>query len=1307
MELALFDPLTGQTFSVLINPERPVSKKITEITGITNEMVNRPDVPPFSKVIEQMLCFCGDGEVCFVGHNAKSFDVPFLAAEFARVEKTLPSTWRFLDSLQIAKALEWDLHDSGRPDKLNQQALRRHFSLEALRRDPSCSIQAHRALDDAWVLSHILESMLAPLGSSASLELYMPMMFQMGSAGEKLGLPPGRVTRAQSQQQQGADAILDDGPGSMAVHLKDVKKHDLPEMMQHYITIKEKHPGSLLMYRVGEFYECFFEDAMRLGSTVDVQVTAKNVGKAVGKVPMSGVPARSIDEYLRRLVNAGCTVVVVDQLEAAGKTKGLVKRGVTRILTPGTLTEDALLDSCNNNYLASVIIKGKQPMHWGLAYADISTGEFAVTDGVGMPLLVEELGRLQPAEVLIPVPREEAGTFIKAGGTSVQLPEGLPNTFNYSLCKKRDFEESKAAQRLKDFFSLPVSLQALGCEERDLCVRAAGGLLAYVSDSHAGAVPPLNMLSTYSTSQHLRLDSAARRNLEVVESLRWGGVRGSLLSVLDTCQTRMGSRCLRRWLLEPLRDPAAIHVRQDAVQTLKDEHALRSAIQRELAVLSDFERITTHISKPTPPSPGHLIALSHSLRHIPSLGAMVADAPQCADKTLDSVLSRFHPLPSSIQELGESLTRAIGNRTSLEITSDDDDNMAPSTGAGLFTKGYDDELDQGLLDLKNDREWLRKVEERERTNTGIPELRVAYNKVLGYHISIPRNKAKRAKLPKEYEPQSSLKVELRYLTRELRDACHRILYNEEQVLARAQELLRDLGMAAARCAGSLRQVAGAVAELDVLASLAQTAVAEGYCRPTILPDQDAQGQPYSSNQLIIAGGRHPVVERSPTLKEAYVANDVALGKISPDESVELIVLTGPNASGKSCFMRQIALIQLLAQTGSFVPADSATLSICDRIFTRVGAVDDVAAGQSTFTVEMAETAEILAHATPRSLVLLDEVGRGTSSADGLAIARAIAEYLATRLHPRTIFATHYHELSELVGHLPGTVNFQVVVSRDEEGHVVFEHRVEPGAATASFGVQVARLAGLPAEVIMRAEALLEGDDGAAERCAHDAHDAGHSSNQKRPEEELPDGERLRVADPTEQIPVAPKANPAMQATSVRVTNQAEPKEEPSQPEQDGFSSSALGILEGHHTNVYLAAQVGSRGVGEPELCMRQESRGGGGADGSSEAVHMSGISFSSEQWSRLMRQVEEISDAIEAVQMEREGALVRRVGHLDAEQRRSVNVGWYKDDAIVSIRDVDIEGQFTGDKVILDSTQWYRLLMATEAVEAELAHLIK
>jgi DNA mismatch repair protein MutS len=823
----------------------------------------------------------------------------------------------------------------------------------------------------------------------------------------------------------------------------DVDVSKLSQMYQHYVEVKEKHLHAVLFYRVGDFFECYFSDAVTLAQELELVLTSKQAGEQ-GRVAMSGVPHHSWERHATLLVEKGYAVVICDQVEDAAAAAGrLVRREVTRILTPGTLLEDGMLKARKNNYLAAVVIVGDS---WGLAYADISTGEFLTTQASNLEHLTQEVMRLQPAEILIPTNAPDLGALLRPGEKSASLPECLPASFCYCMRSQIPFSQGESRSRLLQKFKIR-SLEGLGCDHLPLAVRAAGGLLEYLEETQKESSIPLQPLRSYTLADFLIVDYQTRRNLEITQTIRDGTYHGSLLWALDRTSTAMGGRALRRWLLQPLLDTRGIAARQDTIAELVENTSLRQDLRRLLKQIYDLERLTGRTGSGKA-NARDLGALAESLSKLPELASIVAEARSPFLKTLQKV-------PAELETLSEKIAQHLVESPPIHIKE-----------GGLIRSGINEMLDQRKALVEEDQRWIANLEVDERAKTGVQTLKVGFNKTFGYYISISRAKADQ--VPSNYIRKQTLTNEERYITVELKERETRILNAQDDLYQLEYEIFVALREEVAVYAEIIRNISRAVAAADVLCGLAELAVIQGYCRPQMV----------EGREIYVVDGRHPVVEQS-LPAGFFVPNTCRLGADtennnsgnSHNPSPDLVILTGPNASGKSCYLRQTGLIQIMAQIGSFVPAKYAKLGICDRIFTRVGAVDDLATGQSTFMVEMNETANILNHATAKSLVLLDEIGRGTATFDGLSIAWAVGEYLAMEIKSRTIFATHYHELNELAGILPNVANYQVTV-KEMPDKLIFLHQVQPGGAQKSYGIEAGRLAGLPAVVIQRAKQVM-------------------------------------------------------------------------------------------------------------------------------------------------------------------------------------------------------------------------------------------
>ncbi len=804
-------------------------------------------------------------------------------------------------------------------------------------------------------------------------------------------------------------------------------------MMRQYHRIKASHPDAILFFRLGDFYEMFFEDAELASGVLDITLTARHRGTP-NEAPMCGVPHHSADGYLARLLEAGHKVAIAEQVEDAAQAKGMVRREVVRVLTPGTLVEDDLLDSRDNNYVIAVGERGEQV---GVAVLDVSTGEFIVAEFDGdspRTRAREEIARWAPSEVCHPESDSPADWLVPEERS---LPS-VQGVRTWSPLADWNFDAQRARAGLCEHFGVS-SLDGFDLSGCDVGVAAAGALLRYASEeSHKAPLRHVRSIRRYRDREVLQLDETTRRSLELTASWQQGGREGSLLAVLDRSATAMGGRRLRQWLLRPLRDPGAIDARLEVVDSLVSAVRLRDAVREALHAVHDIERLTTRITIGSA-NPRDLYALRTSLEALP---AVVDGLCELADTRLGSRLS-------------DRLDRCEDVAAIIVARLVDEPPVGLNAGA-VIREGYDERLDALRKMRAEGKGFIASLQTTERERTGITSLKVRFNKVFGYFIEI--SKSNLAKVPEHYHRKQTLTNAERFITPELKEFEQTVLGAEDKIAALEQEIFATLRQEVAGEAERLHRTADVLATLDALAGLADVAARAGWVRPVV---DDAL-------VLEVRGGRHPVVEAlQPDVR--FVPNDAYLD--GGEHRIKLV--TGPNMGGKSTYLRQVALIVILAQMGSFVPAEGARVGVVDRVFTRVGASDNLARGASTFLVEMQETANILNNATPRSLILLDEVGRGTSTYDGLSIAWAMVEHLhdTRQLFSRTLFATHYHELTKLEDRLSGLTNLQVAVHESAAG-VVFLHRVEPGAADRSYGIHVGRLAGLPLAVVFRAEEIL-------------------------------------------------------------------------------------------------------------------------------------------------------------------------------------------------------------------------------------------
>ena len=792
----------------------------------------------------------------------------------------------------------------------------------------------------------------------------------------------------------------------------------LTPMMHQYLEIKDRHRDAILFFRLGDFYEMFFEDAEKAAKVLDIALTSRNRSDGA-PVPLCGVPHHAATPYIGKLLSAGFKVAVCEQTEDPGAAKGVVQRQVVKVISPGTLTEGEGLDADVNNFLVAVTAAHDA---YGLSFVDVTTGEFRFTQVKGYAAFTSEIGRIQPRELLLP--EAQALANLRRDYAHVHCTPGPESWFSHA-----------AVQRLRSAgaYDGPEDEWPLG-------VRAAGAVLAYLEDRSPGAVPVLTALEPYRASQFLMLDETTQANLELLQGFD-GGRRGSLLGVLEPARTAMGARELRKWILYPLLDERLIRQRQDAVEQLPGDPETRRKLRDALHDVQDLERLSGRIASRSA-APRDLAAIKETLRAVERVREEMG---RCDSEMLVRLRSGLHAAP----EVVELVERAIV-----------DDPPASLRGGGAIRPGFDGELDELSAVRSNATGWIAELQHRERQRTGIHSLKVRYNKVFGYYIEVTR--ANLPSVPDDYLRKQTLVNGERFITPELKEYEARVLGSGEEILRLETRLFADLLDRIAAHGPVIRETSLALAKLDALLALAETAESRRFVRPRV----------DSGLTLAMSGARHPVVEAA-LGRGGFVPNDCRLDS----ETTQIKLLTGPNMAGKSTYMRQTALVVILAQMGGFVPADSAHVGLVDRLFTRFGATDALASGESTFMVEMKETARILRLATPRSLVLLDEVGRGTSTFDGISIAWSLAEFLHESPHrPRTLFATHYHELTGLARTRERVKNFHFAV-KEWQGEVIFLRTLKEGPASRSYGIQVAGLAGLPRGLIDRAKEILKNLEG--------------------------------------------------------------------------------------------------------------------------------------------------------------------------------------------------------------------------------------
>ena len=797
-------------------------------------------------------------------------------------------------------------------------------------------------------------------------------------------------------------------------------------LMRQYYKIKDRHPKALLLFRMGDFYESFDEDAKTVSRLLGITLTERNNGDA-DDVPMAGFPHHALDSHLPKLIRAGLRVAICEQTEDANSSSGkVVDRDVVEVVTPGVSFHDQLLNPKQSNFLAAIHFgTGRDKDRVGFSFIDATTGEFSVTEA-GSGQVQDLIQTVAPSEVIVDKRRTDR--------LQAHLRE-IP----FTVTEQEDwvFKYDFAYQALLEHFETH-SLKGFGVDDMDLGVVAAGAALYYLGETQKGTVPHVRKIKRYSKDEHIALDPETKRNLELVQSIQDDGHEGTLVSILDETETPMGGRRLRAWLVRPLRDVGRIRHRLDAVEAFVDDRTLRDDLREELNQMGDLERLAGKVATGRA-APGDLIAIKHTLRRLPNVLGLLTDADSDA---LGAIEDDLRPCPEMVDRIQSALV---------------DDPPAKISEGGLIRDGYSEELDELRTIAKKGKDWVANLEKEESERTDIPSLKVGFNKVFGYYIEITDTHAD--KVPEDYIRKQTLVDSERYVTPELKEKEETILTAEDKIETLEQELFNELRDAIAQQTGILQENAELLAYLDCFAGLAEVAERHDYVRPSV----------DDSLEIDIEEGRHPVVEQTLEPGDPFIPNDMQL---DPDDE-QILIITGPNMAGKSVALRQVGLIVLLAQVGSFVPADAAHIGVVDRIFTRVGASDNLAAGESTFLVEMNEAANILNNATARSLILLDEVGRGTSTFDGLSIAWAIVEYLHERpeVAARTLFATHYHELNAMADRLERVHNYRIQVS-EHEGEIVFLRKLIPGGADHSYGIEVARMAGLPDAVIARAREVL-------------------------------------------------------------------------------------------------------------------------------------------------------------------------------------------------------------------------------------------
>lgn len=820
-------------------------------------------------------------------------------------------------------------------------------------------------------------------------------------------------------------------------HVKswEVNIEDTTPVMQQYLKIKQENPEILLWYRLGDFYETFFEDAEIMSRELELTLTGRDAGAKLGRVPLAGIPYKAAEGYLEKLVQKNYKVAICEQLEDPKFAKGLVKRGIVRIVTAGTLTESNLLKQNSNNYICA-IYKDEKTDLFGFSYTDISTGEFKTTQAP-LNLIMAELARLNPSEIVAPSLKQDIKPFQIVPDEVINLPDEITKRYNCSKIPASVFETNFAETNLKTVFKTQ-SLESFGYSKYKLGFRAAGALLAYVWETLKGNIPKFDRIEPYELSEYMILDAATRKNLELVETLREKNKYGSLLWAIDRTKTNMGARLLKSWICQPLKNLSEIVARQNSVSELVQNEDVRFALGEYLEKIYDIQRLSTRMSNGSA-SPKDFVDIKLSLNLLPKL--------------FDITENLEYDMFASVREYREQMEDYA---TMIENTIVDEPPIQLKEG-GIIKEGVSGELDYFRDLLTGGEEWLKTFEEEEKERTGIKNLKIGYNRVFGYFIEVTNSYLNM--VPQSYVRKQTLTGAERFITDELKKHEDDVMSAKFKSTELEYKMFSDFREYSKEFVSKIREIADCIASADVLNSLAQIAVENNYCKPEI----------DDSDDFIIKNGRHAVLEKILPLGE-YVPNDLELKSNSVD-TTQFMILTGPNMAGKSTYMRQNALIVILAQIGSWIPADYAKIGLVDKVFTRVGASDDLTLGQSTFMVEMIETSYILNSATDRSFILLDEIGRGTSTYDGVAIAWSVAEYIATKIKARCIFATHYHELNVMTKTYPQIKNYRITIA-EQNGEIEFLRKIVQGGASKSYGIQVAKMAGLPSSVIKRSEDLM-------------------------------------------------------------------------------------------------------------------------------------------------------------------------------------------------------------------------------------------
>ena len=813
----------------------------------------------------------------------------------------------------------------------------------------------------------------------------------------------------------------------------DVNPDETTPMMRQYLEIKKKNPEILLLYRMGDFYECFYEDAILISKDLELTLTHKEAG-SIGHVPMAGLPAKALDNYVSKLIEKGHKIAICEQMEDPATAKGLVKRAVTRTITPGTVTESNILNSKSNNYLAALLnIKENE---YALSYTDITTGEFKACQG-DLNLIISELARISPSEIIAPAKTQKVLPFQIVPEEVIDLPDEITHLYTCTKVGKSFFEPENAKSILKQLFNV-TTVESFCKNTKHQGLICAGAIARYIYETQLDSAPKYDKLEIYELTDYVLIDYSTRKNLELTETIREKNKYGSLLWVLDETKTNMGARLLKKWISQPLKNANEINKRLDAVEELINHPRLRTELNEILSRIYDIQRTSMRLTNGTV-NPRDFLALKESLNLLPELAKSVSELNS---EYFDTKLLTDEKLQNFCNIIDKTI----------------DENSPPQIKEGGIIKiGVDPELDYYKDLLSGGEKWLEEYREKERQKTKIDSLKVTYNKVFGYYIEV--TKSNLHMVPDDYIRRQTLVGAERFITDELKKHEDEVLSAQAKSINLEYKIFCNLREYAKEFAPIIGEVSELIAAIDVLLSYACVSIENNYTKPIMVNEPE----------LNIKNGRHPVVEKILPLG-SYVANDLNL-KADSTNVPQLMILTGPNMAGKSTYMRQNALIVLMAQIGCFVSADYAQIGVVDKIFTRVGAVDDLSTGQSTFMVEMVETANILNNATKNSLILLDEIGRGTSTYDGVAIAWSVSEYIATKIKARTIFATHYHELNVLPISVPQAKNYRITIT-EKNGEIEFLRKVIEGAASKSYGIQVAKMAGLPKEVIKKSEELM-------------------------------------------------------------------------------------------------------------------------------------------------------------------------------------------------------------------------------------------